>query len=445
MSNLPPSAQSDSLDSVSVTREQFRGDIGQVLQYLAQALGGVAGTYTTESIDPLGVILAGSPALAVGAVPGGSDNSRRLANTAWVRALIAASGGLPLSGGTLTGNLNVPSLNGGQLGGQRNKLINGDFRVDQYTDFAGANVIGATKYIADQWIVNNVVTSGIFNAGAVQDIISPEGSFCLRVTNTGPAVSAAAIETALIANPIEGLNTQNLLYGSINAKSLTLSFWVYTSIAGTWSGSLRGELGIGGGAAYRSYPFAFSVASANTWTKIQITIPGDENSAINTYTDESLVLIFDMGCGSNWRSPTLNEWQGGNLTGVVGSNSLTAGAGAVFRIANVQLESGSIATAFEHLPISQVMAQCQRYYQRGYLQFSGYMVPSLTASYSYGLSNPMRVAPTMTTQLNSWSGLSSYSLSVTNNNGFVVNAVSDYTTIGGFALGFNWQASATVW
>ena len=85
MTNLPPKGNPDSLDNVQVTREQFRQDIGEVLEYVAQALGNVSGTYTTEDIDPTSIVLQGTPQLAAGAVPAVNDDSLRIPSTSWVR------------------------------------------------------------------------------------------------------------------------------------------------------------------------------------------------------------------------------------------------------------------------------------------------------------------------------------------------------------------------
>jgi len=85
VTDLPNSGQTDSMDNVAVTREDFRQDIGEFLQYTAQALGNITGTYTTETIDPTQVILRGTPTLTAGAEASASDVTLRLANTRWVK------------------------------------------------------------------------------------------------------------------------------------------------------------------------------------------------------------------------------------------------------------------------------------------------------------------------------------------------------------------------
>ena len=85
MANLPQSSQSDSMDSLTVTREEFRLAKRDELEYLAQALGNVSGSYTTETVDPNAVTLQGTPTLAAGAEPAAADTSLRLANTRWVK------------------------------------------------------------------------------------------------------------------------------------------------------------------------------------------------------------------------------------------------------------------------------------------------------------------------------------------------------------------------
>lgn len=85
MTLLPTSEQNGDLDNIAVTRAEFRAEIGQLLEYLAQALGDVSGTYTTERVDPLTPILQGTPTLEIGAEPGGSDSSLRLVTSQWVK------------------------------------------------------------------------------------------------------------------------------------------------------------------------------------------------------------------------------------------------------------------------------------------------------------------------------------------------------------------------
>ena len=193
MTNLPPKGNADSMDNVAVTREEFRQDIGEFLEFSAQALGNVSGTYTTEAIDPLAVVLQGAPTLAAGAEPGAADSSLRLANTRWVKQngadpasetvagiaeiatqaevdagtddqrivtpLKLANSYVAAAGDTMTGDLTVPnlvstgdvqaaSLNGGQLAGFRNWIINGNFSVNQR---GGTRTPGVGIYGFDRW------------------------------------------------------------------------------------------------------------------------------------------------------------------------------------------------------------------------------------------------------------------------------------------------------
>ena len=190
MTNLPPKGNADSLDNVAVTREQFRQDIGEFLEYVAQALGSVGGTYTTEGVDPTDVTLQGTPSLATGAEPAANDSSLRLANTAWVKKNSTSSGptapGAPTDGqiwvdtsldppvikiwdqtasawvsaqpwkrtgttvspvtstDTVSGNL---SPTNGPLG-FRNWVINGNFTVNQR---GGTRTPGVGVYGFDRW------------------------------------------------------------------------------------------------------------------------------------------------------------------------------------------------------------------------------------------------------------------------------------------------------
>jgi len=211
MSNLPHSGSSTSLDNVGVSREQFRVEIGQLLQYLAQALGGVPGTYGTQTVDPLAVLLAGAPKLAPGAAPLAADNSTRIPDTAWVRALLTSTTAnyLPLTGGTIGGNVGntgtgflqlpqgttaqrpaTPAVGmarfnsstgkaevyqgggwsevggGSSAAGEANLLINASFRINQRNYVSGAATTKANQYTLDRWRVDTLGQALAFSAAA---------------------------------------------------------------------------------------------------------------------------------------------------------------------------------------------------------------------------------------------------------------------------------------
>jgi hypothetical protein len=178
----------------------------------------------------------------------------------------------------------------------------------------------------------------------------------LGVTSTS-SYTVLAGDFFVFIQDIEGFNTSDLGFGTALAATVTLSFRVYSSLTGTFSGALRNS------AANRSYPFNYSVSTANTWTTISVTISGDTSGTwIGATNGIGLSVIFNLGCGSTFSS-TANSWQTGNYTAVTGSVSVVGTNGATFYITGVQLEKGSTATSFDYRPYGTELALCQRYFE----------------------------------------------------------------------------------
>jgi len=162
----------------------------------------------------------------------------------------------------------------------------------------------------------------------------------------------------VINQNIEGLNIANLAWGTANAKTVTLSFQVYSSLTGTFGGVLRNS------ADNRSYPFTYSIASANTWTSISVTVAGDTSGTWLTNNGVGIRVSFGLGVGSTY-SGTAGAWAGTLYQGATGATSVVGTSGATLYITGVQLEVGDTATSFEHRPYDMELARCQRYYQVG--------------------------------------------------------------------------------
>lgn len=237
----------------------------------------------------------------------------------------------------------------------RNRIINGDMRIDQRN--AGASVTATDAgYQLDRWQTFSGAASKFTvqqNAGSV----TPPAGFTnyLGVTSSS-AYTAAAGEAFSVNQNIEGFNVSDFAFGSANARSITLSFWVRSSLTGTFSAAIRNS------AANRSYPFTYSVPSANTWTQISVTIPGDTSGTWLTTNGIGLALTFDLGSGANFRG-TAGAWNSNFNTGATGSVSVVGTNGATFYLTGVQLEVGSAATPFERRQFGQELALCQRYFQ----------------------------------------------------------------------------------
>ena len=148
----------------------------------------------------------------------------------------------------------------------------------------------------------------------------------------------------------------DLGYGTANAKTITFSFWVYSSLTGTFGGALKNANGT------RSYPYSYTISSANTWTQISLTIVGDTTGTWTTSSATGMEVWFSLGTGSTY-SGTAGAWAGANYTSATGATSVVGTSGATFYITGVQLEVGSQATSFDFRDYGRELLLCQRYYQ----------------------------------------------------------------------------------
>jgi hypothetical protein len=298
------------------------------------------------------------------------------------------------SSGSATAQLS--SINDGPLSGMRNRIINGDMRIDQRN--AGASVTPTDpSYTLDRWKFRVSQTSKLTvqqNAGS----ITPPAGFSnyLGVTSSS-AYSVNSTDYFVLLQDIEGYNFSDFNFGTANAKTLTVSFWVRSSLTGTFNVSVRNS------AFDRSYPATYTISAANTWEQKIITIAGDTSGTwVGGSNGIGLSVIFNLGCGSTFNG-TSGSWQSANYTSVSGATSVVGTNGATFYITGVQLEAGSVATPFERRSYGQELALCQRYYtQIGdggnpyAVLASGRLSSATAASLRLHLSVPMRAVPTAT-------------------------------------------------
>jgi hypothetical protein len=239
----------------------------------------------------------------------------------------------------------------------KNRIINGDMRIDQRNAGASVTPSAGSNYTLDRWQYQADVGSKASvqrNAGSV----TPPVGFTnyLGVTSLS-AYTAGTNEQYNLSHYIEGFNVADLGWGTANASTVTLSFWVRSSLTGTFSGALTNSAG------NRSYAFTFTVTSANTWTQASITIVGDTTGSWATDNSTGISVKFNLGSGSG-KLKTAGSWGTGDVLGATGSVAVVATNGATFYITGVQLEVGSVATPFERRPYGQELALCQRYYQK---------------------------------------------------------------------------------
>ena len=243
----------------------------------------------------------------------------------------------------------------------RNRIINGDMRIDQRNAGASVTITDAVNitYTLDRWNVYGSVASKFSvqqNAGSV----TPPVGFTNYLGATSlSAYSVGSSETYVIQQYIEGFNVADLGWGTANAKTVTISFWVRSSLTGTFGGALRNS------AFNRSYPFSYTISSADTWEYKTVTVAGDTSGTWLTNNGIGIRLVFSLGTGSTL-SGTSGAWAGSSLLSATGATSVIGTSGATFYITGVQLEEGSVATPFEYRQYGQELALCQRYYQAYY-------------------------------------------------------------------------------
>jgi hypothetical protein len=240
--------------------------------------------------------------------------------------------------------------------GFRNRIINGDMRIDQRN--AGASVTaGALQYTVDRWRELASPASKFTiqrNAGAV----TPPAGFTnyLGLTSTS-AYSVGAADYQLIQQFVEGFNAADLAWGTANAQAVTISCLVRSSLTGTFGGSVQNS------SNNRSYPFTYTINAANTWELKTIVVPGDTTGTWLRDSGRGITLNFSIGTGSN-NSGTAGAWSSSDFRSATGAVSVVGTSGATFYITGVQLEAGSVATPFERRPYGTELALCQRYYYR---------------------------------------------------------------------------------
>ncbi len=252
--------------------------------------------------------------------------------------------------------ITATNLNGGQLAGTRNRIINGDMRIDQRNGGASVTPSGSVAYVLDRWVTQWSSASKFSVQQNASSVTPPPGFTSYQGLTSLSAYSITSTDFFGIAQPLEGFNVADLDWGTASAQTVTLSFRVRSSLTGTFGGAIRNF------AANRSYPFSYTISSANTWTSVAITVPGDTTGSWPTGSAGWGSVVFGIGVGSTY-SGAAGAWAASNFLSATGSTSVVGTNGATFYITGVQLEPGTVATPFERRSYGQELALCQRYYQ----------------------------------------------------------------------------------
>jgi hypothetical protein len=261
---------------------------------------------------------------------------RNAADTAWVDALAGISGGNGL--------------------GMVNRIINGAMIIDQRNYGASVANIAGSVWGVDRWRMYATQATKFTlqqNAGSVTPPAGFKNYLGLTVTN---AYSVGASDEFLLLQSIEGLNIADLAWGTASASPVTLSFWVRSSLTGTFGGTLQND------AQNQTYPFTFVINSANTWEQKTLNIAGATAGTWDLGTAKGIRVCFSMGSGSS-AVATAGAWNSGGASGATGQTQVVATAGATFQLVGVDLRKGTFtsAPAWDWRPYGTELALCHRY------------------------------------------------------------------------------------
>lgn len=317
------------------------------------------------------------------------------------------------------------------LGPGKNLIINGNFAIDQRN---GGSSITPTngQFSADRWKCS-LSQASKFSAQQVTD--APVGfQNSVKLTSLS-AYTPVSSDYFLIQQQLEGYTGAHLLYGTANAKTATLSFYVKSSLTGTFGGAIRNSNGYN-----RTYPFEYTINSANTWERKTITFAGDTSGTYLTTNGAGITTTFSVGAGADFKS-TANAWAanndiaGSNATDVVATNSAT------WQITGVKLEVGDTATDFEHRSYADELARCQRYYEKS-LVLQYYQLPTSSGSQVQRQHNRFQVQKRATPALTETKDSGSAATSVGNVGGNLDGILHSFGGNNGEIIYFSWTANA---
>lgn len=307
--------------------------------------------------------------------------------------LPATSGTILQSGTTVTEAQGGTGTTVGYYG-FKNRIINGAMVIDQRNAGASVNPTDG-QYGIDRWILFTSQASKYTAQQNAGSVTPPEGFTNYLGITSSSAYSTTSSDYFLVEQKLEGFNVADLNWGSANAKTVTLSFWVRSSLTGTFGGVLKNSSG------NRSYPFTYTISVANTWEYKTVTITGDTTGTWGTTNGVGIRLQFGLGVGSSL-SGSAGAWATASYSSATGATSVVGTNGATFYITGVQLEKGSTATSFDYRPYGTELALCQRYYlQSGGGAFTsifgarGNTLSTTLAALSFALPVSMRASPTL--------------------------------------------------
>jgi hypothetical protein len=285
--------------------------------------------------------------------------------------------------------------------GFKNRLINGQMQIDQRTAGAVSTPVNNTYPSVDRY---KYYLGAASKCTTQQLTASPPANFTsyLNITSTS-AYTVGASESFFITQIIEGFNVADLGWGTANAKSVTLSFWVQSSLTGTFGGAVVNY------GQTTNWTFAYTITAANTWQQVSVTLTGPTTGSWSLGTNSpSMYVAFSFAAGSSAQGAASTSWAtvGAGVFAPTGQVNLVGTNGATWNITGIQLEVGSQATSFDFRSIGTELALCQRYFQSraGYNVVMGSRYSTNLLFFSYALPVVMRTTPTVS-NASGWSAL----------------------------------------
>jgi len=311
--------------------------------------------------------------------------------------------------------------------GFRNRIINGDMRIDQRN--AGASVSGNGDFPVDRFRVFEN-TSATYTAQ--QSTTAPSNYSNSLLFTVGSAASATAAQYAGIETRVEGFNVADISFGTSACKPVTLSFVVRSSVTGTYCVALTNN------ADNRVYVAEYTINSANTFEAKSITAPAITSGTWLTNNETGLKVWFDLGSGSD-RNTTASVWQtNGPFSRTSNQTDFVNNSGATFYITGVQLEVGSVATPFERRPYGTELSLCQRYYCKTFstgtapAQNTGYTGALGAISINAGSATALWVNWQFPVEMRAVPTITTFSPTAANSNWYSPAGPSSTTTAGSF-------------
>jgi hypothetical protein len=312
----------------------------------------------------------------------------------------------------------------------KSRIINGAMVIDQRNNGASVAITTSDNYTLDRWQGTASANSRYTIQQNAASVTPPAGFTNYLGATSVSSGAPGSTDTYLISQFIEGLNVADLGWGTANAQTVTLSFWVRSSLTGSFGGTITNSAG------NRSYPFGYTISAANTWEQKTITIAGDTSGTWLTTNGIGLRLRFSMGMGSSYLG-TANTWAGSFVGAPTGSTNVIATNGATWYVTGVQLERGSNATSFEFRDYGRELIMCQRYFEKSGSGGSQTLALAANSRMPAYFAVEKRAAPTLVYSF--VAGSNTVSLDVPTTSGFRIN-----NSAGGSAAApcdFTWTAA----